>query len=800
MTKNQAPIIEKKLPPFQIQNGVGKVIIPYTLKRNASNSTIENVQLIITSASNGKRKHLTNVKLDKDLQIITCDIEEAGNNMGPKVGLYYKVQAAFIDTNDTIGYYSDVAITKATGKAIVNIQANDNDFLGTYTNIDTQEKVYSYQFDLLYNDKVIESSGELLHNSQNDQSPNSSQDEWSAKTIIPSSNGMYKIRYTITTVNGLTTKVEQSITTSEIEDTNFSQHFDLLTQYNEEEAYVTIGMNKKKTEKPWPASLTTFRVIRTAAIDNHATRNIIKTFSAENTQKLQNMIIKDYTVEQGATYRYYIQYYIQEQELKGWCSPIASINGEIKIDFEHLYLSDDAYQLKIKYNPKISNIKPIIQETKVETIGGAYPFFFRNGNTKYKEFNISGLLSAQADENGEFANINRTMSLQKRPKTPRIFEDNFGIQKRIRNLIPYPYAFITNPDSNLIINGITIIVNKDGSLNLNGIAEKDFTLRLADIDSPLQIPKGYSVKFSGFPKFYLESIKTYKDENQKIVPCDMYTYSETSDIDLIGAKGKNVEGILPEEDKKSEVKLFNYKNYICDLVFEKDKNYTGVYKPQLELYGDTAYEPIVINDFSYNEENKPYLPDLGFEKYNLLSNKEILSNKEFSESLSLSTGVYTYKVIGLNGNGIYGLVKQGETEIKDYSGEGITFEVDAGDRNFIFSVAKTAGFTDTSMQYFYPILFKHQEIQYEENNINSQLTADNFTKERNYKLDILDWLSNGKPKIMRSAPEGNYIVRLMNVSLSPIDTLGRMIHSFNATAYEYDTFTHDNLIKYNLIK
>lgn len=66
----------------------------------------------------------------------------------------------------------------------------------------------------------------------------------------------------------------------------------------------------------------------------------------------------------------------------------------------------------------------------------------------------------------------------------------------------------------------------------------------------------------------------------------------------------------------------------------------------------------------------------------------------------------------------------------------------------------------------------------------TQLTAQNFVDERDFKLAVADWLNNGQPKLFRSPGEGNYIVRLMNVSLSPNDTLGRMLHTFSCTAYE----------------
>lgn len=82
-----------------------------------------------------------------------------------------------------------------------------------------------------------------------------------------------------------------------------------------------------------------------------------------------------------------------------------------------------------------------------------------------------------------------------------------------------------------------------------------------------------------------------------------------------------------------------------------------------------------------------------------------------------------------------------------------------------------------------------------------QTTAlDETELERTFKLEVLDWLNNGKPKLFRSAQEGNYIVRLMNVSLSPNDTTGRMIHSFSCTGYECADCTFENMQELDLIR
>ena len=75
----------------------------------------------------------------------------------------------------------------------------------------------------------------------------------------------------------------------------------------------------------------------------------------------------------------------------------------------------------------------------------------------------------------------------------------------------------------------------------------------------------------------------------------------------------------------------------------------------------------------------------------------------------------------------------------------------------------------------------------------TQLTGYNMFSERLFKKEVLQWLSNGKEKIFKSPAEGNYIVRLINISMSPNDTLGRMLHTFSATAYETAKYDYQTI-------
>lgn len=79
------------------------------------------------------------------------------------------------------------------------------------------------------------------------------------------------------------------------------------------------------------------------------------------------------------------------------------------------------------------------------------------------------------------------------------------------------------------------------------------------------------------------------------------------------------------------------------------------------------------------------------------------------------------------------------------------------------------------------------------------LTTENLMGERYFKLKVLDWLTDGQVKLFRSPGEGNYLVRILNVSLSPQDQLGRMLHTFTGTCYEMDELNYSNLIHYGIV-
>ena len=127
---------------------------------------------------------------------------------------YYRVQIAFIDNNDTIGYYSTVGIIKCIASPIAsidkytsgNINMFDNSFYGVYTQDttygDSTEKAYSYIFNIYDSDGVLKlTSGEKIHDATQDTHSDTSQDFWRIYNEFEPGE-IYYIEYIVTTLNG----------------------------------------------------------------------------------------------------------------------------------------------------------------------------------------------------------------------------------------------------------------------------------------------------------------------------------------------------------------------------------------------------------------------------------------------------------------------------------------------------------------------------------------------------------------------------------------------------------------------
>lgn len=71
--------------------------------------------------------------------------------------------------------------------------------------------------------------------------------------------------------------------------------------------------------------------------------------------------------------------------------------------------------------------------------------------------------------------------------------------------------------------------------------------------------------------------------------------------------------------------------------------------------------------------------------------------------------------------------------------------------------------------------------------------------ERLFRETIFNFLYDGKPKLFKSLTQGNILVKLSDIVFQPVQSLGRVLYSFSATATEIDEVTLQNCFKYNIV-
>ena len=311
-------------------------------------------------------------------------------------GQSYKVQLAFGD-GSVQGYFSSVGVFKYTTKPdvyIENLVSFETGNLYTYTGVydqskgDITEKVYNYRFDVYRDGALMLSSGLLLHDSYNDVDPRRSSDTWVLNQQLQ--HGVtYQIKYTIWTINGLTESCQYNIVNNEIDDPTLIESYSVEPENDYDNGCVNVRL---KTE----GFVTTnggFVVSRASSHDNYETWYEVMRFTLLEQATLPSVLWTDYTVEQGVGYKYAIQRFNDA----GFYTTRIMNKEPVIADFEDTFLFDGERQLKIRFNPKVTSFKNTVLETKTDTLGGQYPFVFRNGNVKYKEFPIGGLISHLSD-------------------------------------------------------------------------------------------------------------------------------------------------------------------------------------------------------------------------------------------------------------------------------------------------------------------------------------------------------------------------------------------------------------------
>lgn len=116
----------------------------------------------------------------------------------------------------------------------------------------------------------------------------------------------------------------------------------------------------------------------------------------------------DFSLESGVWYKYALEV-IRDSNIIDMIvceDPILTV-------LENMYLVRNYRQLNIQLNPQVSSYQRVVSDTVTTTLGSKYPFISRNGNSNYRQFTISGLISSHMDDNSIFTNKDEIYLLNK---------------------------------------------------------------------------------------------------------------------------------------------------------------------------------------------------------------------------------------------------------------------------------------------------------------------------------------------------------------------------------------------------
>lgn len=96
-------------------------------------------------------------------------------------------------------------------------------------------------------------------------------------------------------------------------------------------------------------------------------------------------------------------------------------------------------------------------------------------------------------------------------------------------------------------------------------------------------------------------------------------------------------------------------------------------------------------------------------------------------------------------------------------------------------------------------IYGESKTLYDNYNNNNNITQYNdYIYERKFREKVYEFLYAHDVKLFRSTTEGNILIKLMNIDFQPVESLGRRLYSFTATAIEVDEANISNYNKYKI--
>lgn len=221
----------------------------------------------------------------------------------------------------------------------------------------------------------------------NDLNPNNINYKLDLQTLNTEYNTTFHMKVNITTKNQYKmSKLYEFSVADFLEDESFNP--DIEVTVDNEDGIALLSIKNSQTV------FGTLYVKRASSLNNFQEYEEIWVDKVAGPIDLE---IVDNTIGSLVWYRYSVQL----ENSRGALTQVFRSN-RILPDFYDAIFSRGAQQLRIQYNYSVSGYKPVVNRSKVDTLGGRYPKFVENAVLNYKQFSISGSLSAMNDVNEKF--------------------------------------------------------------------------------------------------------------------------------------------------------------------------------------------------------------------------------------------------------------------------------------------------------------------------------------------------------------------------------------------------------------
>lgn len=325
------------------------------------------------------------------------------------VGAYKETAAWLLENRDYFSEWSTVCLIRGIAKPVLKMAdyiTNGNSFssrslqvLGSLSFNPTYEKetLKSYQIFLQENgNKIIEKTNIIYTNILNPNEIN-----YTLKSLLKKDT-QYNLIIKFVTKNLYESQQTFFINTTD-EGIDFKD-LNLVVSINNEldAANVLINFNTFKQltgDQLW--------IKRASVKDSFQTWEYMHQLLNDE-YKQTSYSWNDFSLESGVWYKYALEV-IRDSNIIDMIvceDPILTV-------LENMYLVRNYRQLNIQLNPQVSSYQRVVSDTVTTTLGSKYPFISRNGNSNYRQFTISGLISSHMDDNSIFTNKDEIYLLNK---------------------------------------------------------------------------------------------------------------------------------------------------------------------------------------------------------------------------------------------------------------------------------------------------------------------------------------------------------------------------------------------------